>query len=253
VKYTYVDLARMIDHSLLHPTLADRELDAGCALAIEYQVASVCIKPYYVGRAAKLLRGSGVATGTVIGFPHGSNLTEIKRAEVEAACRDGATEIDMVINIGKALSGDWQYVEEDIRAICSDAHGWEALVKVILENDFLPNDEIKKRLCQIAEAAGADFVKTSTGFGYVKQSSGDFNYKGATDADLKLMRASCSPKVQIKAAGGVRNLAALIRVRELGVARCGTSATKGILDEFRQSNGELKKGPESATSPGAGY
>jgi deoxyribose-phosphate aldolase len=253
VKYTYLDLAKMIDHSLLHPTLTDQELDAGCALAIEYQVASVCVKPYYVSHAAKLLRGGGVATGTVIGFPHGSNLTEIKRAEAEAACRDGATELDLVINIGKALSGDWQYIEEDIRAVCADAHSWEALVKVILENDFLPNDEIKKRLCQIAESSGADFVKTSTGFGYVKQSNGDFNYKGATDADLKLMRATCSPKIQIKAAGGVRDLASLIRVRELGATRCGTSATKAILDDFRRSTGESKKDSEAATSTTPGY
>ena len=252
MKYSYLDLAKMIDHSLLHPTLTDKELEEGCALAAEYQVASVCIKPYFVSRAAKRLKGTGVATGTVIGFPHGSNLTEIKRFETEAACRDGATEIDMVINVGKALSGDWQYVEEDIRAICADAHGWEAIVKVIFENDFLPNEEIKRRLCQISEAAGADFVKTSTGFGFVKQPGGNFNYKGATEEDLKLMRAACSARVQVKAAGGVRDLASLVRVRELGATRCGTSATKAILDEYRKSEGSSKE-PSSASVGSGGY
>src|SRR4051812_1274319 len=237
----------MIDHSLLHPTLTDRELEEGCALAAQYRVASVCIKPYYVSRAAKILKSTGVKVGTVIGFPHGSNLTEVKSFETEAACRDGASEIDMVINIGKGLSGEWRFVEEDIRAVCAEAHGWNALVKVIIENDFLPSNEVKVKLCEISESAGADFVKTSTGFGFVKQPNGGFNYKGATEADLKLMRAACSAKVQVKAAGGVRDLASLIAVRELGATRCGTSATQTILEEFNKgaTTTAVPKGPSA--------
>jgi deoxyribose-phosphate aldolase len=247
VKYTYEELAGMIDHSLLHPTLTDRELEEGCALAAQYRVASVCIKPYCVSRAAKILKSTGVKVGTVIGFPHGSNLTEVKSFETEAACRDGASEIDMVINIGKALSGEWRFVEEDIRAVCAEAHGWNALVKVIIENDFLPSNEVKVKLCEISESAGADFVKTSTGFGFVKQPNGGFNYKGATEADLKLMRAACSAKVQVKAAGGVRDLASLIAVRELGATRCGTSATQTILEEFNKgaTTTAVLKGPSA--------
>jgi deoxyribose-phosphate aldolase len=241
VKYTYEQLAGMIDHSLLHPTLTDQELEDGCKLAVKYGVASVCIKPYAVKRAAGLLAGSGVRVGCVIGFPHGNSCTESKRYETELACRDGAVEIDMVINLGKALSGGWNYVENDVKVVCDEAHQREAKVKVILENDYLDKggagldgDEFKRKLCQICERAGADWVKTSTGFGYVKQPDGHFNYRGATAHDLELMRAACSPRVQVKAAGGVRDLDSLIRVRDLGASRCGASATAAILDEYRR-------------------
>ncbi|MBA2116375.1 deoxyribose-phosphate aldolase [Bremerella alba] len=236
---SYEELAKMIDHSLLHPTMTDEQLEAGCQAAIQYQVASVCIKPYYVRRAAQLLQGSGVMVGTVIGFPHGSNLTEVKRYETQQACLDGATEIDMVINIGKALSGDWDYVQQDIQAVCSEAHKHGAQVKVIIENDFLSSggggldgDALKQKLCQICEAVGADWVKTSTGFGFVKQAEGGYNYQGATEHDLKLMREAVSEKVQVKAAGGVRDLPGLLRARELGASRCGASATAQILDAY---------------------
>src|SRR5688572_9624349 len=201
MKYSYDELAKMIDHSLLHPTMTDKDLEEGCRIAAKYKVASVCIKPYFVRRAVELLKGSGVLVGAVVGFPHGSSTTELKRYETEIACKDGATEIDMVINVGKALSGDWAYVEAEVRAVCEEAHKHRAIVKVIFENDFLPNDEIKIKLCQICEKAGAEFVKTSTGYGFVKQPNGSYNYKGATEHDLKLMRANCSPKVQVKAAG----------------------------------------------------
>ena len=240
-KYSYEDLAQMIDHSLLHPTMTDQDLQEGCQLAARYRVASVCIKPYAVKRASELLKGTGVRVGTVIGFPHGSSTTEVKRCETELACRDGAVEIDMVINIGKALSGDWEYVESDIKAVCDEAHCRGAKVKVILENDYLAkggaglsSDDLKRKLCGIAERAGADWVKTSTGYGFVKQPDGSYNYKGATETDLALMRASCSPRVQVKAAGGVRDLDGLIRVRELGGTRCGATATAAMLDEFRK-------------------
>ena len=234
MKYSYEDMAGMIDHSLLHPTMTDEELKTGCELAARYRVASVCIKPYAVKMAAKLLRGSGVAVGAVIGFPHGSSATEVKRFETDTACRDGAREIDMVINIGKALSGDWEYVEADVRAVCEEAHAHGAIVKVIFENDYLSGDEIKIRLCRICERAGADFVKTSSGYGFVKGADGKYSYQGATEHDLKLMRANTSPKVQIKAAGGVRDLDALMHVRDLGVTRCGATATAAMLDEYRR-------------------
>lgn len=239
MKFSYSELARTIDHSLLHPTLTHAELEAGCVLAARYQVASVCVKPYFVKRATELLKESNVRVGAVVGFPHGSNLTEVKRYETELACRDGATEIDMVINIGLALSGDWTGVESDIRAVCEEAHSHGAMVKVIFENDYLnkggaglSSDDFKRKLCAISERAGADWVKTSTGYGFVKQPDGSYNYQGATEHDLILMRAACTEKVQVKAAGGVRDLDGLIRVRELGASRCGATATAAMLDEY---------------------
>ena len=249
MKYTYEQLARMIDHSLLHPTMTDQELEEGCKLAAKYQVASVCIKPYAVKRAAELLKGTGVIVGAVIGFPHGNSATESKRYETELACKDGGAEMDMVINIGKALSGDWDYVERDIRAVCDEAHKRGAKVKVIFENDYLSKggaglsgDDFKKKLCQICERGGADWVKTSSGYGFVKQPDGSYNYKGATEHDVALMRANVSPKVQVKAAGGVRDLDGLIQVRDLGASRCGASATVVMLDEYRRREAVEKAG-----------
>ncbi len=241
MKYTLEELAGMIDHSLLHPTMTDQELDEGCHTAVRYGVASVCVKPYYTARATELLKGSTVRVGAVIGFPHGNSATESKRYETELACKDGAVEIDMVINIGKTLSGDWGYVERDIRAVCDEAHQRRAKVKVIIENDYLANGgaglssaDLKRKLCQICERAGADWVKTSTGYGFVKGADDKYSYKGATEPDLKLMRAAVSSKVQVKAAGGVRTLDELIRVRELGASRCGASATVAILQEYKR-------------------
>ena len=226
---TYADFAKMLDHSLLQPTLTDRDLEQGCLLAREYDVASVCIKPYAVERAAELLRGSTVAVGTTVGFPHGGHLTAIKVAEARAAMADGARELDMVVNIGKVLSRDWTFVAEDIRAVVEAAHRGGALVKVIFENCFL-GDEHKEQLCRICGEVGADFVKTSTGYGD----------SGATDADLRLMRRCSPPQVQVKAAGGVRTFERLRAVRDIGVTRVGATATKVILDECKkwlQANG----------------
>lgn len=262
MKYTFTELAKMIDHSLLYPTMTDQELTDGCRLAMKYGVASVCIKPYAVKRAAELLRGSGVLVGAVIGFPHGNSRTEAKRYETELACADGAVEIDMVLNLGKALSGDWDYVERDIRAVCEEAHRHGAKVKVILENDYLGNggaglssDELKIKLCRLCETAGADWVKTSSGYGFVKQADGSYNYKGATEHDLALMRASVSDRVQVKAAGGVRDLDGLIKVRDLGASRCGASATSAILEEYhrRAAAGQTgKTAADGSSSLGAG-
>jgi len=241
MKYTYEELAGMIDHSLLHPTMTDQELEDGCRLAARYKVVSVCIKPYFIKRAAQLLEGTGVKVGAVIGFPHGNSTSESKRYETELACNDGAVEIDMVINIGKALGGDWDYVERDIKIVCDEAHKHGAKVKVIFENDYLTNggaglssDALKRKLGQISERSGADWIKTSTGYGFVKGTDGKYSYQGATEADLRLMRSSVSEKVQVKAAGGVRDLDGLIRVRDLGATRCGASATAAILDECRK-------------------
>ena len=254
MKYTYEELAKMIDHSLLHPTMTDQDLEEGCKLAAKYSVASVCIKPYAIKAAAKLLQGTGVFVGAVIGFPHGNSTTESKRYETELACKDGAVEIDMVINIGKALGGDFAYVEQDIKAVCDEAHKRGARVKVIFENDYLSDggaglssDDFKRKLCQISERAGADWVKTSSGYGFVKQPDGSYNYKGATEHDLALMRASVSEKVQVKAAGGVRDLDGLIKVRDLGVTRCGATATAAMMDEYRRREAAEKSGQTMAT------
>lgn len=260
MKYTYEQLAKMIDHSLLHPTMTDQELEEGCKLAAKFGVASVCIKPYAVKRAAELLNGTDVFVGAVIGFPHGNSCTESKRYETELACCDGAVEIDMVINLGKALSGDWDYVERDVKAVCDEAHLHGAKVKVIFENDYLgkggaglSSDDFKRKLCQICEQAGADWVKTSTGYGFVKQPDGSYNYKGATEHDLALMRASVSPKVQVKAAGGVRDLDGLIKVRDFGATRCGATATAAMLDEYRRRQAAEQAGqPQRAASGGIG-
>jgi deoxyribose-phosphate aldolase len=252
MRYTYEQLAQAIDHSLLHPTLTDAELEAGCRLAARYRVAAVCIKPYAVRRATELLAGTGVRVAAVVGFPHGSSATETKRFETERACRDGAVEIDMVLNVGKALSGDWAYVERDIRAVCEAAHGLGAQVKVILETDYLAPggaglaaDDLKRQLCRLCETAGADWVKTSSGYGFVRQPDGSYGYQGATPHDLALLRAAVSARVQVKAAGGVRDLDGLIRVLDLGASRCGATATAAILDEYRR-----RAAAEAPATPG---
>ncbi|PKO21507.1 MAG: hypothetical protein CVU38_14340 [Chloroflexi bacterium HGW-Chloroflexi-1] len=227
-------IAKMIDHSLLHPTMTDAELRQGCELARRLDVAAVCIKPYAVAGAVELLRGSGVAVGTVVGFPHGNSHIAIKLREAELACQEGATELDMVVNIGRALGGDWDYVSAEIKALTTAAHKHGAIIKVIFENDYLPEDDPKIRLCEICAGAGADFVKTSTGYGFVKGADGTYAYLGATDHDLRLMRAHCPPQIQVKAAGGVRTLDDVLRVRALGVTRVGATATEAILAEARR-------------------
>jgi deoxyribose-phosphate aldolase len=228
---TYDLIARRIDHSLLGPTLTDQQLEEGCELAVRYGVASVCIKPYAVDLAARILRRTPVAVGTTIGFPHGGHATAVKVFEARQALDDGATELDMVINIGQAIGGNWQSVSRDIAAVTTLAHDRGALVKVIFENCYL-TDEQKVRLCQICGEVGADYVKTSTGYGT----------GGATHEDLSLMRRSAPPRVKLKAAGGVRNLDQAIAVVELGCDRFGASKTAEILDKLR-----ARLGPPSVT------
>ena len=225
--YTYEDIAKMIDHSLLNPSLSADDLDAGCRLALEYDVASVCILPYSLKRAAELLAGSAVKAGTTVGFPHGGNTTAIKLAEAKQALADGAQELDMVSNISQVLSGAWDAVRADIRAIIEAAHDAGQKVKVIFENCYL-QDAHKIALCEICGELGADWVKTSTGYGT----------GGATMEDLKLMREHSPPHVQVKAAGGVRDLDKLLAVRALGVTRVGASRTKEMLEECRRRLGE---------------
>ncbi|MCA0230704.1 MAG: deoxyribose-phosphate aldolase [Bacteroidetes bacterium] len=231
------ELAKMIDHSLLQPHLTDAELEAGCALALQYDVATVCIKPYYVTRAAELLKGSNVGVCTVVGFPHGGNTIAMKVAETRQACKDGATEIDMVVNVGKVLSEDWRYVKKEIYAILKECHKHGAILKVIFENDFLPKDKYKVKLCKICSTLGVEFVKTSTGYGYTKQADGSYNYKGATEADIRLMRKNCTPEVQVKAAGGIRTLDELLKMKALGATRIGATATVVMLEEAKKRLG----------------
>ena len=224
-----LEIAKMIDHSLLHPTMDDRTLREGIELARKYNVASVCIKPYAVKMAAEMLEGSDVMVGTVIGFPHGNSRVDVKVYEAERAIDDGAVEIDMVVNTGKVLSEDWDYVSNEIGSIVAVTKKHGATLKVIFENDFLTEERHKISLCEICSELEVDFVKTSTGYGFVKQADGSYSYNGATHDDLVLMRKHSGPRVQVKTAGGVRSLEDTLRVRELGVTRIGATATEAII------------------------
>jgi deoxyribose-phosphate aldolase len=230
---TVNEIAKMIDHSLLHPTMNDEILIKECEVARSYDVASVCIKPYAVKMAAEILKGTDVAVGTVIGFPHGGNRIDVKVFETEKAIEDGATEIDMVVNIGKVLSGDWDYINDEIKAISTVTKIQNVILKVIFENDFLDNDDLKIRLCEICNKHKVEFVKTSTGYGFVKGEDGKYSYKGATEHDLVLMRKYSNPEVQVKAAGGIRTYEDTLKVRELGVTRIGATATRSIVDKAK--------------------
>ena len=221
MQLTYDFIAKRIDHSLLGPTLTDAELEEGCRLAATYRVASVCIKPHAVAMAAKLLAGTGVEVGTTVGFPHGGHATAVKLFEAAHALDDGATELDMVVNIGWVLGEDWSPVRDEIAAITAAAHNRKAIVKVIFENCYLSPAQIS-RLCKICGEVSADYVKTSTGYGT----------GGATSEDLKLMRDVAPPHVKLKAAGGIRTLDSAITVAQLGCDRIGASKTAEILDEL---------------------
>jgi deoxyribose-phosphate aldolase len=238
---TYEQLAKVIDHSLLRPELTDEDVVAGCELAHRYHTATVCVKPCHTKLAAKVLKNSDVKVSAVVGFPHGSNVTAIKVAEAQQAMDDGAVELDMVLNIGWLRGGKTQEVQDDIAAVVRAAHSRGVKVKVIFENAYL-SDEQKVLACKLAEAAGADWVKTSTGFAP----------GGATLEDLHLMRANVGEQVQVKAAGGVRTLDALLAVIDAGVTRCGATATAAILDEFARRQ---KEGTDAQTEAklGGGY
>lgn len=226
MEFRYEQLAKMIDHSLLIPTMTVDQLEEGCRLAVAYDVASVCIMPYYVRRCSEILAGTTVMSSTTIGFPHGGHTSRVKQFEAEQAIADGCQELDMVVNISKVLSGDWDYVTRDIEGVIQVAHAAKRKVKVIFENCYL-QDSHKIRLCQICTELKADWVKTSTGYGT----------SGATIPDLQLMLDNVPSTVQVKAAGGVRDLATLIQVRKMGVTRVGSSRTAEMLGEARQSLG----------------
>ncbi len=240
--YNYEAIAKMIDHSLLNPSLTDVALEEGCALAVRYNVASVCIVPYYLARCAELLSGTTVRTSTTIGFPHGGHTTAIKLAEVKQALKDGGQELDAVVNISKVLSGDWQYVRDELAALAEATHAGGEKIKVIFENAYL-TDDAKIRLCDICAEIGADWVKTSTGYAP----------SGATLADLELMRKHSPASVQVKAAGGVRDLDALLAIRAIGVSRVGTSNTQSILEECRKRLGLEPISLATASGAPAGY
>ncbi len=238
--YTYVDIAKMIDHSLLNPALTVAELESGCALARQYDVASVCILPYYVSRSRELLAGSTVVASTTIGFPHGGHRTAVKLFEAKQALADGARELDVVINISQACSGNWDYVEDELQQLTTLIHASGAKVKVIFENAYHDN-AAKIRLCEICGAIGVDWVKTSTGYAA----------SGATLEDLRLMRQHSPRSVQVKAAGGIRTLDALLEVREIGVSRVGATRTAEMLEDCRRRLG-MPSLAEAGVSP-AGY
>lgn len=223
MEYSYNDISRMIDHSLLRPDTTLEAFETGCRLAVAYQAGSVCIQPHYLKRCAEILQGSGVRASTVIGFPHGGHCTSVKVAEARQALLDGGEELDLVCNISRVVSGDWGTVRDDLQAVIEVTHAAGQKVKVIFENCYLNKDQ-KVRLCELCTELQADWVKTSTGYGS----------SGATLEDLQLMRTHSGPRVQVKAAGGVRDLDTLLRCRELGVSRIGASATQAMLDECRR-------------------
>lgn len=225
------ELAKMIDHSILHPTHGQVDLKKGCEVARKYDVASVCVKPYMVSDAVRNLIGSNVKVGCVIGFPAGNSTIATKVFEAVEACKNGAVEIDMVINEAKALEGEWGYVEKEIKSVTDACHANGAVVKVIFETDYIDQEENIIKLCEICTTVGADYVKTSTGFGFVKGDDGKYSYTGATIPHLTLMKKSVGPEVKVKASGGVRTLDQLLEVKEVGCARSGATATEAIMKE----------------------
>jgi deoxyribose-phosphate aldolase len=223
-------LAKVIDHSLLHPTFTDRDISIGCEIAQRYKVATVCVKPYSVEKVRKILDVHTVDICAVVAFPHGNSCMDIKIEEAVRAVSEGASEVDMVVNVGKVLGGDWNYVSDEIEGVNEAVVSHKAILKVIFENDFLQDEHIIQ-LCRICGKHRVAFVKTSTGYGFVKQENGFYSYKGATEYQVRLMRKHCPENVQVKAAGGIRSLDGLLRMRELGVTRIGATATAAILEE----------------------
>lgn len=233
IKVSLPSMAKMIDHSLLHPTMTDADIQKGLEIARDYKVAACCIKPYSIPHARTVLDGTDVKICAVIGFPHGNSCTAIKVAEAVDAVKQGAPEIDMVVNVGKVLGGDWEYVKNEVQKINEAVVKESGILKVIFENDYLGDKEII-RLCKICSEIGVAFIKTSTGYGFVKQDNGMYSYNGATLPHLKLMREHADPKVQIKAAGAVRTLDDLLNIMALGVTRVGATATVQMLDEAKK-------------------
>lgn len=258
ITVTLADMASQIDHSLLPPNMTDAEIQAGLELCREYSVASACVKPYSIPQAVSVLAGSPVKVCAVIGFPHGNSVPSVKAHEAREAVRAGAVEIDMVCNVGKVLSGEWAYVLDDIKMVNDAVVAEGGILKVIFENDYLQPEHIS-RLCKICTELGVAFVKTSTGYGFVKQPNGYYSYNGATFPHVELMRKECGSEVKIKAAGGVRSVDDFLYMMHLGTTRIGTSSTKALLEEAKKRGisdkpivVELKVPSERTEGPG-GY
>lgn len=232
ITVTLQDIAKMIDHSLLHPTMTDEDLKQGCEISKQLGLASACVKPYATAMAKEYLAGTDVLVCPVIGFPAGNSSIAVKVYEAQQAVKDGAQEVDMVVNVGKVLGLQWNYIYEEISRINSAVVEGGAILKVIFETDYLQSQHIIK-LCEICSKIGVAFVKTSTGYGFVKQND-SYNYTGATVEDLKLMRAHSAPSVQIKASGGVRTLDDILTVRSIGITRVGATASVAILEEAKK-------------------
>lgn len=235
-------IVSICDHAILHPQFTDAQMKAELESIKTLPLASVCIKPYAVGLAKELLAGTKIGIGTVIGFPSGSHTPDAKAVETERAFDDGAQEADMVINVGKALSHDWDYCREDINAVLQVVRARKGVIKVIFETDYLTDETAKIKLCEICSELGVDYVKTSTGFGFAKQPDGTFQARGAQDADLKLMRKHSGAHVGVKASGGVRTYEDAVRVISLGVTRIGTSSSHAI---FKAASAVKSKGPDT--------
>lgn len=231
-------IGKMVDHSLLHPSMTDEEFEAECQIALECNVGAVCVKPYHVKRAAELMAGTDIIVSAVVGFPHGNSTTEIKLAECKQVLEDGATEVDFVVNIGKVVGGDWAYVDEEIRRMIQLIKSYGASSKVIFENDLLTDDEQKIKLCRICSKYKATFVKTSTGYCYNKDTDGKYSYKGATHHDLMLMRKYSDPEVQVKAAGAVSTLEPVLAAYELGATRFGLKGAKKLVEDAKAKFGK---------------
>jgi len=229
-----LELSKLIDHSILQPTFTDEDLKRECAIAVKYNTATVCVKPYHTAMAAQLVKGTNVGICAVIGFPAGNNPIESKVFETEYVCRNGATEVDMVVNIGKVLQEDWDYIEVELKAVHSGCQKYKSILKVIFETDFVTKTEHKIKLCELCSKLNIEYVKTSTGYGFVKGNDGKYSYIGATLEDIALFKKHCNPSVKIKAAGGIRTLDEFLKFKDAGVERIGASATVSILEEARK-------------------
>lgn len=236
--WTASRIVGLFDHAILQPTYTDDEIRQQLAALRRFPIASVCVKPYAVVTAVDALIGTEIAVGTVIGFPHGSALPEIKAREAAAAFRDGAAEVDMVVNVGKVLSGDWDYVRNDIGAVLEVTRRHNGVIKVIFETDFISADPVKIHLCEICAGLKVDFVKTSTGFGFLKRPDGAYSYTGASEHDVKLMRRHCPPEVGVKPSAAVRTLDRVLTFVKLGATRIGTASTATIYAEALERFGE---------------
>ncbi|HEY4788454.1 MAG TPA: deoxyribose-phosphate aldolase [Bacteroidales bacterium] len=232
-----LELSKLIDHSILQPTYTDEDLRKECAISNKYQTATVCVKPYHTAMAAQLVKGTGVGVCAVIGFPAGNSPISTKVFETEYVCREGATEVDMVVNVGKVLSEDWDYIDAELKAVHAGCKKYKAILKVIFETDYITKAEHKIKLCELCSKHNIEYVKTSTGYGFVKGNDGKYSYVGATLEDIALFKKHCSSSVKIKAAGGIRSLDEFIKFKDAGVARIGASATISILEEAKKRVG----------------